>query len=101
TMHNQPALDHGDHELEAFAAASASHCACSSDSFGEAKGKVIERFERAYLLASLAKSSGNIAMAARAAKKHRRAYWALMRKHDIDAAPFRDRCTQIYNPQDG
>lgn len=79
----------GDAELEAFAIASASRCATSNDSFGVAKSKVIGCFERAYLLASLAKSSGNIAMAARGAKKHRRAYWALMRKYDIDAAPFR------------
>lgn len=81
--------EHGDLELEAFAIASASRCASSSDPFGIAKGKVIGCFERAYLLASLAKSSGNIAMAARGAKKHRRAFWALMRKYEIDAAPFR------------
>ena len=83
------APEHGDLELEAFAIASASRCASSSDPFGIAKSKVIGCFERAYLLASLAKSSGNIAMAARGAKKHRRAFWALMRKYDIDAAPFR------------
>lgn len=85
----QIALESGDRELEAFAIASASRCATSDDSFGAAKSRVIQCFERAYLRASLAKSSGNIAMAARGAKKHRRAYWALMRKHDIDATPFR------------
>lgn len=82
-------VEPADIELEAFAVASASRCARTDDSFGAAKSKVVERFERAYLLASLAKSSGNIAMAARGAKKHRRAYWALMQKYDIDAAPFR------------
>ena len=76
-------------ELEAFAIAAAIHCASSSDSFATAKNKIVGCFERAYLHASLAKSSGNIAMAARGAKKHRRAYWALMRKHNIDAAPYR------------
>jgi len=80
----------GDPELEAFAIASAVHCSSSNDSFGVAKSNVVGCFERAYLHASLAKSSGNIAMAARGAKKHRRAYWALMRKHNIDAAPYRN-----------
>lgn len=100
-LRDHPSVEYGDVELEAFAVASASRCARSTDSFSIAKGKVIDRFERAYLLASLAKSSGNIALAARGAKKHRRAYWALMRKHDIDAEPFRNRCLRIHNSQDG
>lgn len=79
----------GEIALESFAAASASQCAMSSESFGAAKGRVVQCFERAYIHASLAKSSGNIALAARGAKKHRRAFWALMRKHEIDAAPYR------------
>lgn len=76
-------------ELEAFAAATASRCATSRESFKAAKSQVIERFERAYIAAALGRHSGNIAMAARAAQKHRRAFWALMRKHQIDAAPYR------------
>ncbi len=76
-------------ELEAYAIAAASRCANSREPFREAKGKVIERFERAYITAALGRHSGNIAMAARAAQKHRRAFWALMRKHEIDAAPYR------------
>jgi len=76
-------------ELEAFAVASASRCATTRESFKLAKSQVIERFERAYITAALGRHSGNIAMAARAAQKHRRAFWALMRKHDIEAAPFR------------
>lgn len=79
----------GDLALEAFARASASQCAVSGESFGLAKGRVVQCFERTYIHASLAKSSGNIAQAARGAKKHRRAFWALMRKHNIDAAPYR------------
>lgn len=82
-------LDRSGMELEAFAIASASRCATTRESFRAAKSKVIERFERAYITAALGRHSGNIAMAARAAQKHRRAFWALMRKHDIDAAPFR------------
>lgn len=76
-------------ELEAYAIAAASRSATSRESFREAKSKVIERFERAYITAALGRHAGNIAMAARAAQKHRRAFWALMRKHDIDAAPYR------------
>lgn len=82
-------LERSGNELEAFAIASASRCATSKESFRSAKSKVIERFERAYITAALGRHSGNIAMAARAAQKHRRAFWALMRKHEIDAAPFR------------
>ncbi|MYN14824.1 hypothetical protein GSY71_16920 [Pusillimonas sp. TS35] len=76
-------------ELEAFAIASASRYATSAESFRRAKSQVVERFERAYITAALSRHSGNIAMAARAAQKHRRAFWALMRKHDIDAGSFR------------
>jgi len=80
---------HDGSELEAYARAAASRCAISRESFRDAKSKVIERFERAYITAALGRHAGNIAMAARAAQKHRRAFWALMRKHEIDAAPFR------------
>ncbi|PLC50491.1 hypothetical protein CR159_08600 [Pollutimonas subterranea] len=90
-------LDRTGLELDAFAAASASQCATSKESFRAAKGKVIERFERAYITAALGRHSGNIAMAARAAQKHRRAFWALMRKHEIDATPFRGEPVPIRN----
>ena len=76
-------------ELDAYAAATASRSATSRESFRAAKGKIIERFETAYIKAALGRHSGNIAMAARSAQKHRRAFWALMRKYDIDAAPYR------------
>jgi hypothetical protein len=82
-------LDRTGLELEAFAVASASRSATSRESFKAAKSQVIERFERAYITAALGRHSGNIAMAARSAQKHRRAFWALMRKHQIDAAPYR------------
>lgn len=78
-------------ELEAFAVAAASHCEAMRDTFRDAKSKVVERFERAYITAALGRHEGNITMAARSAQKHRRAFWALMRKHNIDATPFRPR----------
>lgn len=85
-------LDRTGIELDAFAAAAASRLATSRESFKVAKGRVVERFERAYITAALGRHGGNIAMAARAAQKHRRAFWALMQKHKIDATPYRGEC---------
>ena len=58
-------------------------------SFRDAKNSLVSDFERTYITQALIKHSGNIAMAARASHKHRRAFWALMRKHDIAAEPYR------------
>src|SRR5690606_11202835 len=58
--------------------------------FRQAKAQVVGRFERAYPRGALARHGGNVAQAARAACKHRRAFWALMRKHGIDARPYRE-----------
>lgn len=57
--------------------------------FQEAKAKLIEGFEREYIEQALERSHGNIARAARTSNKHRRAFWALMRKHEIDAEQYR------------
>ena len=76
--------------LEAYAAAVATRYATSRESFQEAKNIVVSRFEQAYIRAALGRSAGNIAMAARSVQKHRRAFWALMRKHDIKAEGFRN-----------
>lgn len=83
-------LHHDGAEIDAYATMAASRCAGSSESFHDAKSKVVGHFERAYITASLRRHGGNIAMAARAAQKHRRAFWAIMRKHDIAAEPFRE-----------
>lgn len=61
-----------------------------TESFRQAKARVVEGFEREYLRRALARHEGNVARAARASRKHRRAFWALMRKHGIDAAPYRE-----------
>ncbi len=58
-------------------------------SFRDAKNSLVSNFERTYITQALVKHGGNIAMAARASSKHRRAFWALMRKHDIAAEPYR------------
>ncbi len=59
------------------------------ESFRQAKSQVVEKFEREYIANALASTEGNIAMAARVSSKHRRAFWALMRKHAIDASQYR------------
>ncbi|WP_249417661.1 hypothetical protein [Pusillimonas minor] len=85
-------------ELDAYAVAAATRTATSKDSFRAAKGRVIERFERAYIAAALGSCSGNIALAARGAQKHRRAFWALMRKYQIDASVYRPDPSNNFSP---
>lgn len=53
------------------------------------KAKLVEEFERSYIIEALEKNKGNIAMAARYSGKHRRAFWALMHKYEIDADDFK------------
>jgi hypothetical protein len=57
--------------------------------FRVAKSRVVDSFERDYVRTALSRHAGNVARAARASSKHRRAFWALMRKHRIEAAPYR------------
>jgi transcriptional regulator with GAF, ATPase, and Fis domain len=57
-------------------------------SFQDMKAKVIEEFERAYLIELLATHQGNISKAARAAKKERRAFQRLLHKHGLDRRVF-------------
>jgi hypothetical protein len=59
------------------------------ESFRNAKNLVITEFEREYITNALTKHNGNIALAARNADKHRRAFWALMRKYEITADDYR------------
>jgi two-component system response regulator GlrR len=59
------------------------------ESFQSAKARVVEQFERNYLERVLAANNGNIAHAARAAKKNRRALFELIRKHGIEAEQFK------------
>jgi DNA-binding NtrC family response regulator len=57
-------------------------------SFQQAKADMIASFESNYIKQLLAAHGGNIARAAFAAKKHRRAFWELIRKHHIDVNDF-------------
>lgn len=62
------------------------------ESFRVSKANVVEQFEREYVTRALEQHNGNIAKASRASCKHRRAFWALMRKYKIDA--------DLYRPED-
>lgn len=82
-------LDKSGTELEAYAIALASQKSTNSATFKAAKNQIIARFEQAYIKASLNRYGGNVTQAARMAQKHRRAFWALMKKHNIDPNPYR------------
>ncbi|MHC4308377.1 MAG: sigma-54 dependent transcriptional regulator [Planctomycetota bacterium] len=58
-------------------------------SFKEAKANVINEFERNYIEKLLTAYQGNITKAAQAAQKNRRAFWQLIRKHQIDVQTFK------------
>lgn len=70
-------------------AASADTAGAGEECFRAAKARVVEHFERDYIERALQASAGNIANAARIAQKNRRAFFELLRKHDIDAERFR------------
>jgi two-component system, NtrC family, response regulator GlrR len=52
-------------------------------SFHSLKQQVVREFERNYLASILQQHHNNISAAARAASKNRRAFWALLRKHQL------------------
>ncbi len=59
------------------------------ESFRHIKARIVASFERSYVEHLLVVNRGNITSAASAAKKNRRAFWELMRKHKIDPERFR------------
>ncbi len=54
-----------------------------SRSFKALKARAVEEFERGYLQQLLCAHQGNITRASLAARKDRRAFWQLMRKHRL------------------
>ena len=58
----------------------------SPRSFNEMKREIVSKFERSYIRDVLSAARGNVTRAAQAAKKNRRAFLELMRKHGIDKA---------------
>ncbi len=81
-----PALTGDDIDIDD---APSSQAGAAVDSFQSAKSRVIDNFERGYIEQVLVACRGNVTHAALAAKKDRRAFFELMRKHDIQPAPFR------------
>ena len=59
------------------------------ESFRDAKARTVKAFERSYIERLLTANSGNVTRAAEAAKKDRRAFFELMRKHRIAPERFR------------
>jgi two-component system response regulator GlrR len=59
-------------------------------SFRSAKARVVNHFERNYLEMLLQSCDGNITRAAEVARKNRRAFFELLRKHRIQAERFRN-----------
>jgi DNA-binding NtrC family response regulator len=59
------------------------------ESFQTMKDRVVEQAERTYLKSLLIAHDGNITRAAEAAQKNRRAFFELLRKHNIDARDFK------------
>lgn len=57
--------------------------ATGGQSFQSLKQQVVREFERNYLASILQQHDNNISAAARAASKNRRAFWALLRKHQL------------------
>ncbi len=57
------------------------------ESFRILKAKTIAQFERGYILDLLRAHNGNITRAARAARKPRRAFWEIIRKHGLNTRP--------------
>jgi DNA-binding NtrC family response regulator len=57
-------------------------------SFGDLKRETVTRFEREYLTHLLLACAGNVSQAARQARKERRDFRRLLRKHDLDPRRF-------------
>jgi two-component system response regulator GlrR len=59
-------------------------------SLQEMKARVVADFEKKYIQDLLLAHRGNISRAAQVARKNRRAFWELIRKHQIDVQPFKE-----------
>ena len=80
-----PTLGASDIEIDGASTSQSS----ADATFRAAKDRVVRQFERGYIERLLASCGGNVTHAAMQAGKNRRAFFELMRKHDIAAAQFR------------
>lgn len=60
-----------------------------NEPFQAAKAKVIEEFEKSYIMEILMANRGNITKSAKKAGKNRRAFWELIRKNKIDVEYYK------------
>ena len=65
----------------------------AAQTFKRAKARAVEAFEKAYLGDLLAKTGGNIALAARLSRKDRSALNKLVKKHGLGIDRFRTRAS--------
>ncbi len=88
-MSSAETLQAADIDLGGLRAEGAAASLQSDESFHAAKARVVASFECDYIQQLLTACGGNVTQAARAAKKNRRAFFELMRKHNIQPEPFR------------
>lgn len=69
--------------------ATATEVSSAEGSLKAARKKVVESFEKSFLIDLLKKFKGNVTRAAASAKKDRRSFNRLLRKYNIDPANFR------------
>ena len=55
---------------------------------------IVTQFEKSYIQRLLITHQGNITRAAQTARKDRRTFWQLIRKHGIDVRRFKTLATQ-------
>lgn len=89
-IHQAVVLSNGNtlraHDLELSSDAPAVFAPPGQESLKAAKARVIENFERSYLNEVLSSCGGNISKAAREAKKDRRAFFALLKKYNLNTS---------------
>jgi two-component system, NtrC family, response regulator GlrR len=64
-----------------------------SESFQEAKNRMVEQFEKTYIKGLLLSNHCNISRSAKAAQKNRRAFWELIRKHHISVQTLKSKAS--------
>ena len=85
-MTSNPALTAADIQISGCTSAET-----EDPSFRAAKARAVRSFERAFIERLLQAHSGNVTQAARAARKNRRAFFELMRKHGHRVQPLSGR----------
>jgi len=63
------------------------------ESFQEAKNRMVDQFEKTYIKGLLLSNHCNISRSAKAAQKNRRAFWELIRKHQISVQNLKSKAS--------